>query len=160
ILILSASKVQILSATMLQQLKAFGDGPNDGGSSYYQRAMFSRDGSKVVTVSREMLEALAVWDAASGRKERIWTVDQITPDVQTEFFKLTGQDLRTLQLPTTTHQSPDRSLVITVKDNRGTLSGADQNDKVCELIHQNTITGAKFSPDGTRFLTVSLDRML
>lgn len=101
-----------------------------------QSALFSPDGTKVVTVSYKTAQ---IWDVASG--------DAVGPTLMHE------GEVRTAVF------SPDGRWIVTASDNAARMWASDTGDSVGRpLPHGNIVYTAAFSPDSMWILTASEDK--
>ena len=100
-------------------------------------ASFSRDGTRVVTASRD--ESARIWDVRTGRP--------------------IGAALQHKGVVNSASFSPDGTRVVTVSaDTTAQIWDANTGEPVGPpLLHPDIVYGASFSPDGLRVITCSLD---
>jgi hypothetical protein len=99
-------------------------------------AVFSRDGSRILTASRDNTAKL--WDAASGK-------------LVASFAR--GNSLYSARF------SPDGTRILTASaDNTAKLWDTASGNLIVSLAHQGAVEDAVFSPDGVRILTASWDK--
>ena len=133
-----------------EDLKQFGD-------DEYAHALFSKDGRLIYTISRRSnFERLVLWDAGTYQKERAWNAEQITGLVKADFQGLTGFAFDGLQTNTVAASYASRR--VTGNGNELILNERGTDLEICRMLgHQDRIASARFSPDGVRIASASVD---
>lgn len=121
-----------------------------GHSDIVLDASFSPDGHRVVTVSRD--GTAKVWDAATG--ELVWTLahgDGVPSLAQTASVDRTGRYMATGAF------SRDGRYLVTAAGTSAWIWDLQTGKLTRELVHDDSVFSASFSPDGTSILTAGGD---
>jgi WD40 repeat protein len=132
-----------------------------GATLFGERVAFSRDGSQLLTVFSPrysgVTQELVAWDVRTGFARQAWLgVDIHDPKVESEYVRLTGQHFADRVDPS--QRSPKNDYLAKATGKTVSLLDAKSGVEVCQMVgHQEQVGVVRFSMDGTKIITASLD---